>query len=223
MTSREVVDSIAVRLAAVPAECDVALIVRHAERGEIPPGEFGADVPLTAQGVANAQRLGAELRSVREEVSAVSSPVLRCVQTAEAILCGGGLPGKASLNRMLGDPGPFVADPEVSGNLFLQTGIFEIVRRQLSDAEPPTGMRPTAEGIELLLSLTTDNLENQGRLNVYVTHDAVLSVLVAVLFRSPLEKTGWPQYLEGLLLWRTAGRLHFSWRAFERASYPLRG
>ena len=199
MTSPEVVDSIAERLAAVPAECDVALIVRHAERGEIPSGEFGDYVPLTARGVADAQRLGAVLRSVR------------------------GLPGEAVLDRMLGDPGLFIVDPEVSGNLFLQTGILEIVRRQLGEAEPPPGMRPTAEGIELLLSLTTDNLENRGRLNVYVTHDAVLSVLVASLFRSPLEKTGWTQYLEGLLLWRTAGRLHFSWRAFERASYPLRG
>ncbi|MDE2843116.1 MAG: histidine phosphatase family protein [Chloroflexota bacterium] len=223
MTSPGVVDSIAERLAAVPAEGDVALIVRHAERGEIPSGEFGADVPLTARGMADAQRLGAALRSVREQVSAVSSPVLRCVQTAEAVLRGGGLPGVAALDRMLGDPGPFVVDPEVSGKLFLQTGIFEIVHRQLSDAEPPPGMRPTAEGIELLLCLTTDNLGNQGRLNVYVTHDAVLSVLVATLFRSPLETTGWPQYLEGLLLWRTAGLLQFSWRAFEQASYSMRG
>ena len=223
MTSPEVVDSIPERLAAVPAGCDVALIVRHAERGEIPSGEFGADVPLTAQGMADAQRLGAALRSVREQVSAVSSPVRRCVQTSEAILRGGGLPGVAALDRMLGDPGPFVVDPQVSGKLFLQTGIFEIVHRQLGDTEPPPGMRPTAEGIELLLCLTTDNLENQGRLNVYVTHDAVLSVLVATLFRSPLEETGWPQYLEGLLLWRTARLLHFSWRAFERASYPMRG
>lgn len=223
MTSPQGVDSIPERLAAVPAECDVALIVRHAKRGQIPSGEFGANVPLTAQGVADAQRLGTVLRSVREQVSTVSSPVLRCVQTAEAILRGGGLPGDTALDRKLGDPGPFVVDPEVSGSLFLQIGILEIVRRQLGDADPPAGMRPTEEGIELLLSLTTDNLENHGRLNVYVTHDAVLSVLVATLFRSPLETTGWPQYLEGLLLWRTSGRLHFSWRAFERASYSLRG
>lgn len=223
MTSREVVDSIAERLAAVPAEGDAALIVRHAERGEIPSGEFGADVPLTAQGVADAQRLGAVLRSVREQISAISSPVLRCVQTAEAILRGGGLPGEAALDRILGDPGPFVVEPEISGNLFLRIGILEIVRRQLGDAEPPPGMRPTAEGIELILSLTADNLENQGRLIVYVTHDAVLSVLVGALFRSPLEGTGWPQYLDGLLLWRTGGRLHFSWRGLQRGSHVMGG
>ena len=223
MTFPEAVDSIAERLAAVPVECDVALVVRHAERGEIPSGEFGVDVPLTGQGVADAQGLGATLRSARKQVSAVSSPVPRCVQTADAILRGGGLPGEVALDRRLGDPGPFVVDPEVSGNLLLQIGILEIVRRQLADPEPPQGLRTTADGVGLLLCLTTGNLENHGRLKVYVTHDAILAVLVATLFRLPLEETGWPQYLEGLLLWRTAGQLNFSWPGLPQASHPMGG
>ena len=41
--------SITERLATVPEEADVALVVRHAEREAIPAGEFGVDVPLTAR------------------------------------------------------------------------------------------------------------------------------------------------------------------------------
>ena len=39
--------SIAARLLEVPKGADVALVVRHAEREEIPAGEFGFDMPLT--------------------------------------------------------------------------------------------------------------------------------------------------------------------------------
>jgi hypothetical protein len=149
--------------------------------------------------------------------------VHRCVQTASAVLRGGGWPGEAVLDRRLGDPGPFVVDPEVSGSLFLETPVRELVRRQLAGSKPLPGLRPTEEGVRLLLRMTTGNLRQRGSLSVYVTHDAILAVLVASIFRLPLEETGWPGYLDGLLLWRSAGRLHFSWRGLGQASHPVGG
>ena len=121
-------------------------------------------------------------------------------------------------DRRLGDPGPFIVNPEASGPLFLELPIPEIARRQLEDAAPPPGMLPTSEGVDILLDLATGNLGESGRLNVYVTHDVILAVLAASLLRLPLDKVGWPGYLDGLLLWRTGGRLRCCWRGLLKDS-----
>ena len=216
MTAPDPVGSIQERLTIVPRDVDVSLVVRHAEREEIPEGTFGYDVSLTAQGVRAAQRLGAALSDVRT-ITALSSPVPRCVRTAQAILRGAGSSSEVTTERRLGDPGAFVLDPEISGPLFLELPIPEIARRQLQDAAPLPGMRPTAEGVGILLGLTTGSLVKKDRLHVYVTHDVILAVLVARIFQSPLEEIGWPGYLEGLLLWRSASGVRASWRGLQQA------
>ena len=142
---------------------------------------------------------------------------------AKAILRGGGWPEEVALDWRLGEPGPFVVDKEVSGALFLEIGILEIVRHQLTHIEPPAGMRATSEGVHLLLGLTATDLRSRGRLNIYVTHDSILAVLVAYLYRLPVDEISWPGYLDGLLLWRCGERLHFIWRVLEQSSYPLGG
>ena len=214
------VASIVERLKIAPDRADISLILRHAEREVFPVGALGTEVPLTARGVGSAEMLG-EMLPASRTVSAVSSPVPRCVQTADAILRGVGRDGNPVLDHRLGDPGPFVVDPEACGRLFLELPISEVVQRQLSDAQPPMGMRSTSEGVEMLLGLAADHLGWQGRLNIYVTHDAILAVLVAHLFRLPLQEAGWPGFLDGLLLWRSAERLHFTWRGLHQASHPI--
>ena len=186
------------QFSSIPAQTDVAVILRHAEREDIPPGTFGVDVPLTACGVSSAERLGAMLSATRPKIRATASPVPRCASTASAILRGGDWPEEVALDSRLGEPGPFVVEEEISGALFLQIGILEIVRRQLTRTE-------------------------RGRLNIYVTHDAILAVLVAHLYRLPVDDISWPSYLDGLLLWRCRDRLHFIWRGLEQSSHPLSG
>ena len=214
---------IAEQLGRIPARADVSLVLRHAEREDIPPGTFGVDVPLTAYGIASSEELGAALSRLRRQVEAVSSPVPRCKSTARAILRGGGWPEDVVQDWRLGGPGPFVVDEETSGSLFLQIGILEIARHQLSRVEPPVGMRRTSEGVYLLLELTTTGLESCGRLTIHVTHDAILAVLVAYLYRLPIDDINWPGFLDGLLLWRDGDRLHFIWKGLEESSHPLGG
>ena len=214
---------IPVQIGRIPVQADAAVFLRHAEREDISQGTFGVDVPLTTRGVESAERLGSMLFGLRPQVGVAASSVPRCVSTGKAILRGGGRPEDVALDWRLGAPGPFVVDEEINGDLFLQIGILEMVRRQLILTEPPAGMRTTEEGIGLLLGLASDNLRARGRLNVYVTHDAILAVLVAYLYRLPVEDIGWPGYLDGLLLWRCGDRLRFFWRGLEQGSHPLGG
>ncbi len=211
------------QLRAIPTEVDITLILRHAEREDMPQGAFGNDVHLTELGVASAEKLGAKLSIIRPHVRATASPVPRCKATARAILHGGGLDREFALDWRLGAPGPFVVDEEVCGVLFLETGILDILRRQLTSKEPPAGMRPTPKGIDLLLGLTACDLQSLGCLNIYVTHDSILAVLVAYLYGLAVEEISWPGYLDALLLWRRGERLHYIWRGLEQGSYPFSG
>ena len=195
----------------VPEGVDASLVIRHAEREDIPPGTFGHDVNLTAGGTQAAEQLGAGLSQYRA-LTVVSSPVPRCVQTAQAMLRGAGSADQVATELRLGGPGAFVVDAETVGPLFLELPIPEIACRQLRDETPLPGMRPTPEGVEILLNLVTSPLHKEGRLHVFVTHDIVLSVFVASIFRSSVEETEWPGYLEGMLLWCDKGRVQFSWK-----------
>ena len=62
------------QLSNIPVQADVAVVLRHAEREDIHPGTFGVDVPLTACGVASAERLGAVLSAARPQIAATASP-----------------------------------------------------------------------------------------------------------------------------------------------------
>ena len=214
--------SINERLALVPAGVDAALVLRHAEREAIPPGTFGEHVRLTAAGVADAEHLGS-LLSARDVAGMRSSPLVRCLQTADAIARGAGWDAGAVPDRLLGDHGPFVVDVSVCGPRFLEVGIRELVRRQLGGGDPPGGMRPTVAGVGMLLDRVAADLGRNGCLHVHVTHDAILAVLVGRLYRLNVDGFAWPGYLDGLLLWRREGRLHFSWPGLRQASHPLGG
>lgn len=219
MTEPEPTASILERLKRIPDQADVALVLRHAERHAITPGSFGVDVSLTKVGTVLAERLGA-LLSERTPGRIACSPVLRCMQTADAILRGSRWSATLRYDRTLGDHGPFVVDPKIAGQLFFEVGVHELVRRQLVELEPLPGMRSTRDGVQLLLGRVADGLGNQERLDIHITHDAILAVLVAWLSARPVEEIEWPDYLDGLLLWRFEGNLFFSWRGLEEASHP---
>lgn len=206
----------------VPDGAAVAIVLRHAEREEIAPGAFGNDVPLTQRGRQSAQLLGMGLSS-RPPGIVKSSPLPRCTQTADAIIAGAGWKASAAHERLLGDPGPFVVEPEFAGRLFLDVAIEEIVRRQLADDEPPRGMRATASGAKLVLRELAAALNGPDSASVFVTHDAVLAALLGHLYNLPVQGFPWPGYLDALVAWPDSDRLHFLWRGLHEGSHPMGG
>ena len=206
----------------VPWESDVALVLRHAQREDIPPDSFGADVRLTEWGVGSAKRLGELLRG-RRPGRVASSPVRRCIETARALTRGAEWPAEVITDWRLGGHGAFVVQPELSGPLFMEIGIVQLVRRQLLDDDPPPGMRRTAGGVRLLLDLMCGSLGNGGRVNIYVTHDAIVAALVGWLFRLPVYEEGWPDFLDGMLLWRHGRQIHLAWRGLRQIAHPSGG
>lgn len=116
-----------------------------------------------------------------------------------------------------------MVDAEVSGALLLEIGILEIVRRQITCSEPTVGMRPTPEGVDLLLGLTANDLQSRGRLNIYVTHESILAALVGYLYGLPVHDISWTGCLDMLFLWQRGERLHYVRRGLQQGSCPFSG
>jgi hypothetical protein len=52
-----------------------------------------------------------------------------------------------------------------------------------------------------------------GRINLFVTHDTILSTFVYELAdRHPLSREDWPWMMEGIFLWFDARHVHWLWR-----------
>ena len=207
-------------LADVPTDADVALVLRHAEREPIDPGTYGNDVPLTARGTHSARRLGEALSS-RSSSAIVTSPLPRCVQTAQAIIEGASWNGAAVAEDRLGNPGPFVAAPELSGPVLLEIGPRVMAQRQLTEKEPPPGMRAAEQGVEVLLHLILPQLADRGLVSIFVTNDLVLAVLVGSLYRLNVGEFEWPDYLDAMIVWKKSGQLRFRWRSLHETSRPV--
>ncbi len=122
---------------------------------------------------------------------------------------------------LLGDPGPFVVDSELAGSLILDIGIAGVVTQQLSATEPPDGMRSTSEGVQLVLDSVAEALCARCGTSVFVTHDAVLAVLVGTLYGRSVDKFRWPDYLDALVLWADSDRIQFLWHGLDEGSYPI--
>ena len=206
-------------LADVPPDADVAVVLRHAEREPIATVTYGNDVPLTERGTHSARRLGKAL-SARSSSTIITSPLPRCVQTAQAIIEGAGWNGVGDADHRLGAPGPFVAAPEVSGPILLQIGAKAMAQRQLTETEPPPGIRATDQGVELLLNLIRPHLAERGLASLFITHDLVLAVLIGKLYCLNVGEFDWPDYLDAMIVWKKSGQLRFRWRGLHEASRP---
>lgn len=186
----------------LPDDRPVAVLLRHAERGFLADGPAGYDVSITEAGRQAAIRLGGRLRGRVHTIR--SSPILRCIQTAEA-LCEGmrnGAEGMTILpDTLLGDPGVFVADAVLAGQTWAQLGNPAMLQALMEGATPLPGLHPPEAAAWRLLQHL---LEHSGRvpgLAIFVTHDTVLAPLVARIRGRALSKEHWPGFLDAACVW----------------------
>jgi len=203
----------------VPRDVPAALLLRHSHRPDLPIDAPGDEVDLTPEGVRMAEEFGAALSSRWRPGRLLSSPVLRCRNTVIALARGAGWSVPALEDPRLGAPGAFVVDGDAAFQVFRELGTRGVVIRQLSRPDPARGMRSTAEGVRLLVEALTESAASPGDLDVLVTHDALIAVLVGTLLGSTFEYEERPAYLEGVFTWREGDRLAFVWRG-RRGAMP---
>ncbi|RLT89179.1 MAG: histidine phosphatase family protein [Alcanivorax sp.] len=193
----------------LPSHVPVALVTRHSIR-EQPANRFaGYDVPLTPEGIELAREWGRCLN--RPIVALHSSPVGRCVKTAEAMAEGAGIELPVATHPALVEPGSYVVDLPVAGPYFVKLGPLAFARKHLKNEV--RGVLSPQQGAKQLLQHIETSLRQPGTFTVHVTHDTILASFIYFLRReSDIDEAHWPWMLEGAFLWFDEGQVHWLWR-----------
>lgn len=176
------------------------LIIRHAERPAIQDGTVGNELALTSNGIHETIRLAKSLP--RKILSIESSPILRCIQTAELIAEHHELP-LTSIGRsnLLGDPGFIIEDAELAWTNWVEKGSEAVNEQLLSGTFVWPGFRDLDAAVaKMRQSIEAILAESDDGVHVWVTHDTIVATLASRLQKTPLKLAEWPDYLGGLTI-----------------------
>lgn len=204
MTSELVVPPNTIRwLAQAPGDRPVMVLLRHSARPPIPPGETGNHLSITDEGVRLAEELGAHLGS--RLVGIRTSPVKRCIQTAASLVRGAGRVLEAPTDRLLGEPGPYVNEPDRAWERTWKRLPYEEILNGVVDGRVDLeGFAVPRRAAGRLFEHMTEHASQAG-VHVFVTHDSVVLPTAAHLLALPLRQSNWPWYLEALVAWQDVG------------------
>ena len=193
----------------------VYLLVRHGERGHITPNDpdYGAHVGLTERGREQAFSLGRAIPveegapscgETSTDVCFFSSPVGRCVETAEYIGKGCGV--EAPEVEKLDCLAEYFVQNYAAYEAVLRAGFYEGICEWLTansrdaevtetqDADAP--FYPLAERSEEMLSVMLD--KGHARVNVFVTHDAWVVPCLTHFCGLKFTPQRWMNFLTGM-------------------------
>ncbi|MGJ8653029.1 MAG: histidine phosphatase family protein [Opitutaceae bacterium] len=188
-----------------PRDRVVVLLLRHSAREDLPVDDVGNMLPITLGGREMACALGLALKGRLRALR--TSPILRCVETAEVIQEGAESNLTIILDRCLGDPGVYVEDAELAWTNWQSMGNEGVMKHLISSSEALPGMARPADAAERIVDHMFKVSGNVPGLHVFVTHDAILAPTVAHVLGVPVGEANWPAFLEGAIFWKDAERL----------------
>lgn len=195
-----------------PAEVATLLLLRHADRGPMTPGEPGNELPLLPDGVVRARALG---QAIGGRLGVLrSSPVPRCLQTAAAIAEGAGQAPGIVPDRLLGDPGVYVEDGVVAWEQWQSLGHERVVEHIVAGTRLPGLAEPLSASRRLLAHLL-DAVDGAPGIHVFVTHDLLVTAAASHWLGSPLRRSEWPEFLDALALVVEGGQVSASYRRWS--------
>ena len=187
----------------------VKMVVRHAERPLFKGPRAPPEVSITEDGKKEAERLGGLLRHYGLSVDGcASSPVRRCVQTAELIAAGNQFPGTVERSPSLGGAGLFMDDGEALDHTLDTCTIEEIIRGQLLGDKVP-GMRDLEAGLRIFMGRV---LSDRSRdFEVFVSHDLFVCPAVHHLTETVYSSVGNTGFLDGFFVTVSGDRTRILW------------
>ena len=212
--------SVLEHLERVASDQAVAVLLRHSVREELPPGEAGNSVPITEIGSLLARELGGLLGGKLKSLH--SSPVLRCMQTAEALRDGAFSHVPVKSDQCLGDPSVFVIDGQAAWSNWERLGHEGVMQHLMSGAVALPGMANPEAAARFLVHHMLSMTKDEPGIHIFVTHDSVVTATVAQLTSRPLGPCDWPWYLEGAFFCADEAGTRIVYRDYEACrSGPL--
>lgn len=204
----------------LPENKRLILFTRHSLRERSDGNGFaGYQLPLTAKGRVLAKSWGQWLSNhlpYSLDVDSLSSPIGRCVDTAQLMQEGAGLQRSITEQPLLVEPGSLVTEPELASVVFKEIGVLKFINRFLQGSLE--GTKNTYQGGLDILSLFYQYQPKPGQLMLAVSHDTLLSAFLAVMLDVPeIDWSDWPKMMEGVFLWFdekpfTEASAYFVWR-----------
>ena len=175
----------------------IAYLIRHADRDPFPKNSFGNEVLLNEIGTKKAIQYGEKL-SNHVITKIYTSPIERCVQTAECIMQGYGKPIQIITTKVLGAPGIHINDEKIAGDFFLKYGLKQIYQQFIEGKKLPG----FASKKELFHNLTTFIQQNSitHQTTLFITHDLLIALYHFAYSGFIYENNQWIEFLEGLYL-----------------------
>ncbi len=173
----------------------ISLLLRHADRDDIPKGSFGNEILLNHKGKQNAHSFGEKL--AKKKLNKIfTSPVGRCVQTAEFIAKGYGSSIEIIETSALGAPGLHILDEKIAGEFYLQYGFDEMYKRFMKGEEIP-GMPNIDELNYRITNFINENSTDNGT-TLFITHDMFIAFYHFSINKKVYTKDNWINYMTGL-------------------------
>ena len=207
-------DSMIPSVSLLPDNKRLILFTRHSLRERSDGNGFASyQLPLTPKGRVLAKSWGRWLAGhlpYSLDVDSISSPIGRCIDTAQLMQEGAGLNRDISHQSLLVEPGSLVTEPEIANPIFKEVGVLNFINRFLQGNLE--GTKNAYQGGLDILSLFYQNQPQHGHLMLAVSHDTLLSAFLAVMFDViEIDWNDWPKMMEGVFLW-------FDDKPFEQAS-----
>ncbi len=167
------------------------LLIRHAEKSLV------GEQDLTYQGLVDALNYGVKLKQRGVDFDEIiSSPVKRCVQTAEKIIEGMGAKLKVQQSPLLGHPGIFVIDTEKAEKIFDQLAVYEVIN-SLVKREKLQGFLSIDKAAKIMVNEIQEKISS-GKSILYISHDTVIMPFIAyILNMNVLLESDIVKYLDG--------------------------
>lgn len=175
----------------------LSLLIRHADRDHIPDGSFGNDVLLNEKGKENASKFGENLSELIVN-RIFTSPVKRCIQTAQQIEKGYGKQLDIIETTALGNPGIHIFDDKLAGEYFLQYGGFDMYQH-FTQGKDILGVC-TIEEMKLSMTNFINKNTTDNGLTLFVSHDMIIAMYHYCLNKTLYTPEKWVNYLSGLIL-----------------------
>lgn len=169
-------------------------MMRHSARFPITDEAVNHLVGLTEEGVRTAEAFGASLAQTFQCGRLHSSPVGRCIDTANAVARGAGWPVQAVIDEKLAHE--FIAPS------------WDKIRKGEMNGSLPVEIKAL---LEFMLGEP-----GAPRLDVLVTHDTVLATVLTCFMGVQATGPEMPRFLEGMLIWRAEDGIHTLWRSVEQ-------
>ncbi|WP_367106212.1 histidine phosphatase family protein [uncultured Psychrobacter sp.] len=204
----------------LPENRRLILFTRHSLRERSDGNGFASyQLPLTPKGRILAKSWGRWLANhlpYSMDVDSISSPIGRCINTAQLMQEGAGLQRSIIDQSLLVEPGSLVTEPEIASVVFKEVGVLNFINRFLQGNLE--GTKNAYQGGLDILSLFYQHQPDPGHLMLAVSHDTLLSAFLAVMFdRTEIDWNDWPKMMEGVFLWFDdqpfeQANAHFVWR-----------